>query len=121
MVKKVSASKKAVISEKTEAAVEVDQKKAKYEGAVEQAKDNNDVDEMEVELNGDESQTIKQKKENAKRMLQAVKKFNAKLKSTLERKQIVKAVQALQAYQAAQKAAGAKKTQNLLEAEDQFI
>jgi hypothetical protein len=30
-------------------------------------------------------------------------------------------VQALKAYQAASKAAGAKKTQNLLEAEDQFV
>lgn len=114
MVKKVSASKKAVTEQAT-AAVEVEQKKAK--AVVEQVKDSID-EEKDVELNGDESQTVKQKKENAKKMLQAVKKFNAKLKSSLERKQIIKAVQALKAYQAAQKAAGAKKTQNLLEAED---
>ena len=117
MVKKVSASKKAVTE--VAAVAEVEQKKAKG-AVVEQVKDSID-EEKEVELDGDESQTIKQKKENAKKMLQAVKKFNAKLKSSLERKQIVKAVQALKAYQAAQKAAGAKKTQNLLEAEDQFI
>ena len=94
MVKKVSASKKAV-TEQAAAVVEVEQKKAK--AAVEQVNDSIDEEKI-VELNGDESQTVKQKKENAKKMLQAVKKFNAKLKSSLEKKQIIKAVQALKAY-----------------------
>jgi ribosome biogenesis protein UTP30 len=75
----------------------------------------------EVDIDGDESQTIKQKKENAKKMLQSVKKFNAKLKSSLERKQIIKAVQALKTYQAKKKADKAAATKNLLEAEDQSI
>ncbi len=79
MVKKVSASKKAV----TEQVAAVEQIKAK--AAVEEVKDSIE-EEQEVELNGDESQTVKQKKENAKKMLSAVKKFNAKLKSSLERK-----------------------------------
>ena len=79
MVKKVSASKKAV----TEQEAAVEQIKAK--AAVEEVKDSIE-EEQEVELNGDESQTVKQKKENAKKMLSAVKKFNAKLKSSLERK-----------------------------------
>lgn len=81
MVKKVSASKKAVTEQA--AAVEVEQKKEK--AAVEQPKDSIE-EEKDVELNGDESQTVKQKKENARKMLSAVKKFNAKLKSSLERK-----------------------------------
>ena len=81
MVKKVSTSKKAVAEQA--AAVQVEQIKNK--AAVDQVKDSID-EELEVELNGDESQTVKQKKENAKKMLQAVKKFNAKLKSSLERK-----------------------------------
>ena len=79
MVKNVSASKKAV----TEQVAAVEQIKAK--AAVEEVKDSIE-EEQEVELNGDESQTVKQKKENAKKMLSAVKKFNAKLKSSLERK-----------------------------------
>ena len=79
MVKKVSASKKAV----TEQVAAVEQIKAK--AAVEEVKDSIE-EEQEVELNGDESQTVKQKKENAKKMLSAVKKFNAKLNSSLERK-----------------------------------
>jgi hypothetical protein len=79
MVKKVSASKKAV----TEQVAAVEPIKAK--AAVEEVKDSIE-EEKEVELNGDESQTVKQKKENAKKMLLAVKKFNAKLKSNLERK-----------------------------------
>ena len=81
MVKKVSASKKTVTEQA--AAVEVEQKKEK--AAVEQPKDSIE-EEKDVELNGDESQTVKQKKENARKMLSAVKKFNAKLKSSLERK-----------------------------------
>lgn len=40
----------------------------------------------------EDSQTVKEKKENAQKMLKAVKKMNAKVKSSLERKQIVKAV-----------------------------
>ena len=79
MVKKVSSSKKAVTEQV--AAVELIKAKA----AVEEIKDSIE-EEKEVELNGDESQTVKQKKENAKKMLSAVKKFNAKLKSSLERK-----------------------------------
>ena len=79
MVKKVSASKKAV----KEQVATVEPIKAK--AAVEEVKDSIE-EEKEVELNGDESQTVKQKKENAKKMLSAVKKFNAKLKSNLERK-----------------------------------
>jgi len=43
----------------------------------------------------DESETIKQKKENAQKMIKAVKKMNAKIKASIERKQVVKAVQAL--------------------------
>jgi len=77
-----------------------------------------DIDNEAVE--GD-SITIKQKKENAKKMLSAVKKFNAKLKSSIERKQIVKAVNALQGYYKKLKGEGAKATKNLLEAEDQYV
>lgn len=40
----------------------------------------------------EDSQTIKEKKENAKKMLKQVKKMNAKVKASLERKQITKAV-----------------------------
>ena len=43
----------------------------------------------------DESETVKQKKENAQKMIKAVKKMNAKIKASIERKQVVKAVQAL--------------------------
>jgi hypothetical protein len=81
MVKKVSASKKAV----TEQAAAVEEEQKKEKAAVEQPKDSIE-EEKDVELNGDESQTVKQKKENARKMLSAVKKFNAKLKSSLERK-----------------------------------
>lgn len=41
---------------------------------------------------------MKEKKENAKRMLKAVKAFNAKLKSSIEAKDIIRAVKALQGY-----------------------
>ena len=61
---------------------------------------------------------MKQKKENAKKMLASVKKFNAKLKSSLERKQVIKAVQALQGYLAKRKQESAASTKNLLENED---
>ena len=53
------------------------------------------AEEVELSENENESQTIKEKKENAKRMLKAVKAFNAKLKSSIERKDISRAVQAL--------------------------
>ena len=79
------------------------------------------ADEIDNEGAEGDSITIKQKKENAKKMLSAVKKFNAKLKSSIERKQITKAVQALQGYYKKLKGQGAKATKNLLEAEDQFI
>jgi predicted outer membrane protein len=51
-----------------------------------------DVDAEEISDNENESQTVKEKKENAKRMLKAVKAFNAKLKSSIERKEITRAV-----------------------------
>jgi hypothetical protein len=54
-------------------------------------------------------------------MVKQIKKLNAKVKATLERKQITKAVQALQAYSKKQREGGAKATKNLLEEEDQFI
>jgi len=41
------------------------------------------------------SETVKQKKENAQKMVKAIKKMNAKLKESVERKQVAKAVQAL--------------------------
>jgi len=44
------------------------------------------------------SETVKQKKENAQKMVKAIKKMNAKLKESIERKQVAKAVQALQDY-----------------------
>jgi hypothetical protein len=51
-------------------------------------------------------------------MLKAVKMFNSKLKSSIERKDIVRAVQALQVYHKKVKSQGAAGTKNLLEAED---
>lgn len=48
-----------------------------------------------IEADAEDSLTVKQKKENAQRFLKSVKKMNAKVKSSLERKQIMKAVQAL--------------------------
>ena len=74
-----------------------------------------------AEVGDEESWTVKQKKENAQRFLKSVKKMNGKVKSSLERKQIVKAVQALQAYSLKKKQEGASKTQNLLEDEEQFF
>ena len=46
----------------------------------------------EEDLEEEESLTVKQKKENAKQMTKAIKKFNAKLKKSLDRKLIIKAV-----------------------------
>jgi len=94
MVKKVNAAKKATEDQQPAAVAEI--KKAAV--AVPAASNDNIDDIKEIDLDGDESQTVKQKKENAKKMLQSVKKFNAKLKSSLERKQIIKAVQALKTY-----------------------
>lgn len=51
-------------------------------------------------------------------MLKAVKGFNAKLKSSIERKDIIRAVQALLAYQKRVKQESAAGTKQLLEAED---
>ena len=61
---------------------------------------------------------MKEKKENAKRMLKAVKAFNAKMKSSIERKDIIRAVQALQGYYKKLKGESAKGTKQLLEVED---
>jgi hypothetical protein len=83
MVKKVNAAKKAT-EDQQPAAVAAELKKAAV--AVPAASNDNIDDIKEINLDGDESQTIKQKKENAKKMLQSVKKFNAKLKSSIERK-----------------------------------
>jgi hypothetical protein len=95
MVKKVNAAKKATEDQQQPAAVA----ELKKPAVATPAASNDDIaDIKEIDLDGDESQTVKQKKENAKKMLQSVKKFNAKLKSSLERKQIIKAVQALKAY-----------------------
>ena len=38
------------------------------------------------------SETVKQKKENAQKMIKAVKKMNAKIKASIEKKQVIKAV-----------------------------
>ncbi len=81
-----------------------------------------EIEESNVdEGNADESQTVREKKENAKKMLKAVKAFNAKLKSTIERKDITRAVQALQGYYKKLRAESAKGTKQLLESDDQFI
>ena len=45
-----------------------------------------------------ESETIKEKKAHAKKFAKSVKKFNSKVKSALEKKQVIKAVEALKAY-----------------------
>ena len=78
-------------------------------------------DEAEVAENeggAEETLTVKEKKENARKMLKAVKGFNAKLKSSIERKDIIRAVQALLAYQKRVKQESAAGTKQLLEAED---
>lgn len=62
-----------------------------------------------------------EKKENARKMLKAVKAFNAKLKSSIERKDITRAVQALQAYFKKVKSTNAAGTKQLLEKDDQHI
>lgn len=54
-------------------------------------------------------------------MISAVKKFNAKIKSSIERKQIVKAIEALQAFHKNKKAQGAASSKSLLEDENQFV
>jgi hypothetical protein len=63
-----------------------------------------------------DSQTIKEKKENAKKLQKAIKKVNAKVKASMEKKQIVKAIQALQEYQ--KKSVNQKK---LLAEEDDYV
>jgi hypothetical protein len=62
---------------------------------------------------------VKEKRFNAAKMVKQAKKMNAKLKASLEKKQIVRAVQALLSFSKRSKEAGAAK--NLLEDEDQFI
>jgi ribosome biogenesis protein UTP30 len=59
----------------------------------------NDVEEV--------SETVKQKKENAQKMVKVIKKMNAKLKESIERKQVAKAVQALQDYSKRKRQEGA--------------
>jgi len=81
-----------------------------------------DVEDLSDNENGGEvSQTVKEKKENAKKMLKAVKAYNAKLKSSIERKDITRAVQALLTYQKKVKSEKAAGTKQLLENENQFI
>lgn len=78
-------------------------------------------EEIKEDGGDEESQTVREKKENARRMLKAVKAINAKLKSSIERKDITRAVQALQGYYKKLKAQSAAGTKQLLETEDQFI
>ena len=78
-------------------------------------------EEVQEALNGDESQTVQEKKENARKMLKAVKAFNAQLKSSIERKDITRAVQALQAHFKKVKSTNAAATKQLLEKDDQHI
>lgn len=78
-------------------------------------------EEVKEALNGDESQTVQEKKENARKMLKAVKAFNAQLKSSIERKDITRAVQALQAHFKKVKSTNAAGTKQLLEKDDQHI
>lgn len=59
-----------------------------------------------------------EKKENALKMLKAVKAFNAKLRSSIERKDITRAVKALQAYFKQVKSTNAAGTKQLLEKDD---
>ena len=102
MVKKVT-KPAAVIAE--QAPVEAKKKVVKEAVIAKVVEADSDIDMNEEEQqsgaavdDGDESITIKQKKENALKLAKAVKKMNAKLKKSLEKKQIVKAVQALQAF-----------------------
>ena len=81
----------------------------------------NEGEEVNEAQNGIESQTVLEKKENARKMLKAVKSFNANLKSSIERKDITRAVQALQAYYKKVKSTNASGTKQLLEKDDQHI
>ena len=53
------------------------------------------------------------------KLKKAIKKFDAKVKSSIEKKQVIKAIEALQAYQKGVKSQNLSK--KLLEEEDAFI
>ena len=63
--------------------------------------------------------TVKEKKANAKRMAKAVKKMSSKVKKSLERKQVEKAVSALQKH--AEQVKGENLKKKLLENEDDNV
>lgn len=104
-------------------ATEQAQGSSKAKISKEEVKEEIHQEEQQSQQNDDieDTMTVKEKKENAQKFAKAVKKMNAKIKSSIERKQLIKAVEALQAYQAKVKAEGAKGTKNLLESDDKFI
>ena len=116
-VPKAEVAKPAKKSKPATPAAVVQEKPKKEEKKIEDV--NMSDDEVKEDHDGgEESQTVKEKKENARRMLKAVKAFNAKIKTSIERKDIIRAVQALQGYYKKLKGESAKGTKQLLEVED---
>ena len=77
--------KKAVVVQTKPASIKEEKKKVQ-EVIIEDDHNMEVVDEVDTRASGEDSITVKQKKENAKKMIEMVKKFNAKLKSSMERK-----------------------------------
>lgn len=63
--------------------------------------------------------TVQEKKENAKKLKKAIKKFDAKIKSSIEKKQVIKAVEALQAF--SKRIKSQSLTKKLLEDDDSYV
>ena len=111
--------KSAQVPKKTDTPVEAKKGKKEEKVVIEEEAQSGSIADVAMDI--EDNETVKQKKENAANMIKAVKKMNAKVKASIERKQIVKAVQALQEYNKKKRQLGATKTQNLLEDEDQFL
>lgn len=76
-------------------------------------------EDIEIEEDGEQSQTVAQKKKNAKILEKATKKMFAKVKKSIEKKQVIKAITALATYAKKQKEGNLVK--KLLEDEDDSV
>lgn len=79
----------------------------------------NETQEVSPEQSQEESLTIQQKKANAAKLKKVIKKHHAKIKASLDLKQVIKATDALKEYQKKIKEKTSHK--KLLQEEDDFI